>query len=56
MLIQYPNLWAYARDIYQTRNIGSTVDMRHIVSSYYVSKMFCIYKSLEKSVDFCRRD
>lgn len=37
MLIQYPNLWAYARDIYQTRNIGSTVDMRHIVSSYYTS-------------------
>jgi len=36
-LVDYPNLWAYTRDIYQTGGIGETVDADHIKKHYYNS-------------------
>lgn len=33
----YPNLWNYVRDIYQTPGVADTVDMRHIKAHYYGS-------------------
>lgn len=36
-LIDYPNLWAYTRDIYQHPEIGPTVNMLHIKRHYFES-------------------
>jgi putative glutathione S-transferase len=36
-LIDYPNLWAYTRDLYQVPGIAETVDMDHIKYHYYGS-------------------
>lgn len=36
-LADYPNLWAYTRDLYQHENVADTVDMGHIKRHYYVS-------------------
>jgi putative glutathione S-transferase len=36
-LADYPNLWAYTRDIYQMPGVASTVDMNHIRRHYYES-------------------
>ena len=36
-LIDYPNLWAYARDIYQQPGIAPTVNFMHIKNHYYMS-------------------
>jgi glutathionyl-hydroquinone reductase len=36
-LVDYPNLWAYTRDIYQHPGIGPTVNMLHIKRHYYES-------------------
>jgi putative glutathione S-transferase len=36
-LIDYPNLWAYARDLYQTPGFGSTTDFLAIKKHYYQS-------------------
>lgn len=36
-LVEYPNLWAYTRDIYQLPGIGPTVDFGHIKRHYYMS-------------------
>ncbi|MBL4639533.1 MAG: glutathione S-transferase family protein [Kordiimonadaceae bacterium] len=33
----YPNLWAYLRDIYQTEGVAGTVFMNHIKTHYYAS-------------------
>jgi putative glutathione S-transferase len=33
----YPNLWAYVRDIYQVPGVADTVDMLHIKAHYYGS-------------------
>ncbi|MEX0426023.1 glutathione S-transferase family protein [Nocardioides sp. DS6] len=35
-LIEFPNLWAYARDLYQTPGIGETIDFDQIKAHYYV--------------------
>jgi glutathionyl-hydroquinone reductase len=35
-LIEFPALWAYARDLYQTPGFGDTVDFDHIKRHYYV--------------------
>lgn len=35
-LTEMPNLWAYARDLYQTPGFGETVDFRQIKAHYYV--------------------
>jgi len=36
-LVDYPNLWAYTRDLYQHEGVADTIDMRHIKHHYYVS-------------------
>jgi putative glutathione S-transferase len=36
-IADYPNLWAYTRDLYQHEGIAGTVDMRHIKHHYYAS-------------------
>lgn len=36
-LIDYPNLWAYTRDLYQWPGVAETVNMRHIKNHYYGS-------------------
>lgn len=36
-LVDYPNLWAYTRDLYQTPGVAGTVFMDHIKTHYYGS-------------------
>lgn len=36
-LIDYPNLWAYTRDLYQHPGIAQTINMAHIKKHYYQS-------------------
>ncbi|RMD61696.1 MAG: glutathione S-transferase family protein, partial [Alphaproteobacteria bacterium] len=36
-LIDYPNLWAYTRELYQMPGVAATVDMHHIKHHYYGS-------------------
>ena len=36
-LVDYPNLWGYARDLYQHRGVQPTVDFHHIKGHYYMS-------------------
>ncbi|CUH43262.1 glutathione S-transferase family protein [Ruegeria atlantica] len=36
-LIDYPNLWAYTRELYQWPGVASTVNIHHIVRHYHYS-------------------
>ncbi|MEO1182762.1 MAG: glutathione S-transferase family protein, partial [Cyanobacteria bacterium J06636_28] len=36
-LVDYPNLWSYVRDLYQTPGVAETVDFKHIKNHYYQS-------------------
>jgi len=36
-LVDYPNLWAYTRELYQVPGIAETVNMDHIKLHYYAS-------------------
>ena len=36
-LEDYPNLWAYTRELYQYHDVAKTIDMYHIKHHYYVS-------------------
>jgi putative glutathione S-transferase len=36
-LVDYPNLWDYARALYQTPGVAETVDFDHITHHYYAS-------------------
>ena len=36
-LIDFPNLWAYARDLYQTCGFGDTTDFHAIKQHYHLS-------------------
>ncbi|PZQ52246.1 MAG: glutathione-dependent reductase [Rhodovulum sulfidophilum] len=36
-LRDYPNLWAYARELYQWPGVAGTVDFAHITTHYYAS-------------------
>ena len=36
-LVDYPNLWAYARDLYQRPGFGETVNVDHIRRHYYMT-------------------
>jgi putative glutathione S-transferase len=38
-LVDYPNLWAYARSLYQHAAISATVNMEHIKRHYYESHL-----------------
>lgn len=34
-LVEFPNLWNFARDIFNLYGIGETVDRQHIIGGYY---------------------
>ncbi len=36
-IVDYPNIWGYVRDLYQTPGIGETVDIAYIKAHYYES-------------------
>jgi len=36
-LVDYPNLWGYARDLYQRPGFGDTVNFDHIKRHYYMT-------------------
>ncbi len=36
-IVDYPNLWGFTRDIYQTPGVASTCDLRHIKQHYFGS-------------------
>jgi len=36
-IMDYPNLWAYTRDLYQVEGVAETVNMNHIVRHYHYS-------------------
>ena len=36
-IVDYPNLWGFTRDIYQTADIAETCNMEHVKQHYYVS-------------------
>ncbi|HEY0603746.1 MAG TPA: glutathione S-transferase family protein [Herpetosiphonaceae bacterium] len=36
-LVDYPNLWSYARDLYQRPGFGETVNIDHIKRHYYMT-------------------
>ncbi|MEM6490557.1 MAG: glutathione S-transferase family protein [Pseudomonadota bacterium] len=36
-LVDYPNLWAYARDVFQTPGVRGTVNMEHVRRHYFES-------------------
>lgn len=36
-LIEYPNTWAYTRDLYQIPGVADTVDREHIIKHYHSS-------------------
>ena len=36
-IIDYPNLWAYTRELYQWKGVADTVNMDHIVRHYHYS-------------------
>jgi glutathionyl-hydroquinone reductase len=36
-LVDYPNLWAYTRELYQLENVAGTVNLDHIKTHYYGS-------------------
>jgi glutathionyl-hydroquinone reductase len=36
-LVDYPNLWAYARDLYQRPGFGESTDLDHIKRHYYMT-------------------
>jgi glutathionyl-hydroquinone reductase len=36
-LVDFPNLWSYARDLYQRPGFGETVDFDHIKRHYYMT-------------------
>ncbi|MBP0000887.1 MAG: glutathione S-transferase family protein [Cyanobacteria bacterium SID2] len=36
-IVDYPNLWAYVRDLYQTPGVAETVNFSHIKKHYYQS-------------------
>ncbi|MFQ6018675.1 MAG: glutathione S-transferase family protein, partial [Kiloniellaceae bacterium] len=37
-LVDYPSLWAYARELYQVPGVAGTVDLHHIKQHYYGSQ------------------
>jgi putative glutathione S-transferase len=36
-IVDYPNLWAYTRELYQVRGVAETVNLDHIVRHYHYS-------------------
>ena len=38
-IVDYPNLWPYVRDLYQTAGVAETVDLDHIKRHYYMTHL-----------------
>jgi putative glutathione S-transferase len=38
-IVDYPNLWGYLRDLYQFRDVASTVNFDHIKRHYYMTQI-----------------
>lgn len=38
-LTEMPALWGYARDLWQTHDLGSTVDLEHVKAHYYATHL-----------------
>lgn len=58
-LVDYPNLWAYTRELYQMPAIADTVNMDHIKTHYYASHRFINPTGivpLGPEIDFYDRD
>ena len=36
-IVDYPNLWAYTRELYQVEGVAETVNLNHIVRHYHYS-------------------
>jgi len=36
-LVDYPNLWAFTRELYQVPGVAETVNLHHIKQHYYAS-------------------
>jgi putative glutathione S-transferase len=36
-IVDYPNLWAYTRELYQIEGVAGTVGMAHIIRHYHYS-------------------
>ena len=36
-IVDYPNLWGFTRDLFQTKGVAETVDMGHIKTHYFAS-------------------
>jgi glutathionyl-hydroquinone reductase len=36
-IVDYPNLWDYTRDLYQTPGVAKTFDLQHAKRHYYES-------------------
>jgi putative glutathione S-transferase len=36
-IVDYPNIWAYLRELYQIEGIAETVNFQHIKGHYYES-------------------
>ena len=52
MLIDFPNLWGYARDLYQTYGFGDTTDFEAIKKHYHICAVFTKpHKILPKGPD-----
>jgi putative glutathione S-transferase len=51
-LRDYPNLWAYTRDLYQVPGVAATVDMWHIKEHYYRSQKEVNPSQLGPEIDF----
>ena len=52
-LKEYKNLWAYARDLYQTKGFGDTTNFGAIKKHYhliYVSKKMCNYHLYQRTL------
>jgi len=45
-IVDYPNLWGYLRDLYQTPGFGDTTNRFHIEHHYQVSFLDKLYKQL----------
>ena len=35
-LIEYPSIWGFVRDLYQTPGVGETINKEHITKHYMV--------------------
>lgn len=50
-LVDYPNLWNYARDLYQTEGFASTTFFEDIIEGYIASFPLNYDENIEKTVD-----